>query len=156
MPRRFLTRSALLFGGFIALGAVVSTLSGPPKPQTEAEKAAILERGRAESAAREAGDLAARAEAEQEKLEDARISAMAESQVRIKHSLRDPDSLEWDKVLSNADGSVLCFAYKAKNGFGGMTQEVVVLANNEYRRGINAWKKSCRSSSMIDMHVRLF
>lgn len=156
MFRRLLKWIVVLFGGFVALGAVVSTFSGPTKPKTEAEKAADIEREQAQATRREAENAAESAKAEENRLEAVRTTAIAESQVRIKHSLRDPDSLEWDKILSNADGSVLCFVYRAKNGFGGMNQEVTVLANNEYRNDVKAWKKNCRSSSMIDMHARLF
>jgi hypothetical protein len=49
-------------------------------------------------------------------------------------SLRNPDSLSFEQILVNSDGSVICMTYRAKNGFGGMNVEHVVFKDGTRAR----------------------
>jgi hypothetical protein len=42
--------------------------------------------------------------------------------VQLRDSMRIPDSLILEEVWANEDGSVICFKYRAQNGFGGMNR----------------------------------
>lgn len=69
----------------------------------------------------------------------------------IKENLREPDSVQWSKILSNEDGSVLCFVYRARNGFGGVSIERAVAYNEEVSLDESIWNKKCAGKEMYDM-----
>lgn len=69
----------------------------------------------------------------------------------IKSSLRDPASLQWDSIGVTDDASVMCFVYRAKNGFNAMTQEFVVHANGKTSQTPAAWNKYCANKTSIDL-----
>lgn len=73
----------------------------------------------------------------------------------IKSSARNPDSIAWESIDANEDGSVICVAYRGQNGFGGMSKEVVVLAKGKASQTADAWNKSCAHKPLSDMmHAR--
>lgn len=71
--------------------------------------------------------------------------------VAIKRSLHDPDSLKWSSILANDDASVICFEYRAKNGFGAMRLQHATYANEKLTEGTNAWNKNCANKKLFDM-----
>lgn len=73
----------------------------------------------------------------------ARLAALA-----IKQAVRDPDSLKFDSINTNEDGSVVCIEYRAKNGFGGVNREYLVYDNGAPREGSKAWNKLCAGKRM--------
>lgn len=73
----------------------------------------------------------------------------------LKRSLRDPDSLVWESIHANADASVACFAYRAKNGFGGMNREFVVYADGKASQKPADWNRKCQTGLTDMKHVRL-
>jgi len=69
----------------------------------------------------------------------------------IKTSMRDPDSLKWDRILSNEDGTVVCVTYRGRNGFGGMSREHVAYAKGAISPSTSAWNKNCAKKSLYEM-----
>lgn len=73
----------------------------------------------------------------------------------IKRGLREPESVQWESIMANDDGSVMCFLYRARNGFGGMTRENVSLANGKASKEAAHWNKHCANKPLNDLiHVR--
>jgi hypothetical protein len=73
----------------------------------------------------------------------------------IKRGLREPASVQWETIMANDDGSVMCFLYRARNGFGGMTRENVSFANGKASKDAAHWNKHCTNKSLNDLiHVR--
>lgn len=68
----------------------------------------------------------------------------------IHNSLREPDSVKWVEIMSNADGSVICASYRAKNGFGGLSLEHTTLIRGEVFTGGERWNENCLGR-MYDM-----
>lgn len=65
----------------------------------------------------------------------------------LKNSLRDPDSFTLETVGVSDDAGVVCIAYRAKNGFGGMNREyVTLLGAKSYRNDPGVWNKNCLQS----------
>lgn len=62
----------------------------------------------------------------------------------IKQSLRDPSSLEFERVAITENNDI-CYDYRAKNGFGGMNKEYAVLTNkgNFYHNDPDLYNKKC-------------
>lgn len=90
-------------------------------------------------------------EAKKEANERARIIQAVAATRALKASLRDPDSVRWDSVLVNEDGTVACIEYRARNGFGGMNREFVVFTSNTATQSAAAWNKRCANKQMHDM-----
>lgn len=94
------------------------------------------------------GQVAASAEKERAFQRTARLAA------GIKKSLRDPGSLVWESIHASADGSVACFDYRARNGYGGMGREFVVFADGKASKNPRDWNKRCVDKALADMrHV---
>lgn len=66
----------------------------------------------------------------------------------IKASLRDPSSVEWSSIGANEDASVVCVAYRARNGLGGMNLEGATYAKGKLTTTAAAWNKNCAGKSM--------
>lgn len=60
-----------------------------------------------------------------------RMSNVAATEDTIKSKLRNPDSLHWNRVLSNNDGTIVCLEARAQNGFGGMSLETYIRHDNK-------------------------
>lgn len=61
----------------------------------------------------------------------------------LKRSLRDPASLVWESIRTNEEATVICLEYRARNGFGGMNKEFVVIADGNTSQKAAAWNKHC-------------
>lgn len=70
------------------------------------------------------------------------VVAVATSKT-IRESMRDPESLKFESLRVNDEGSVVCAEYRARNGFGGMNQEILVLTAKGPSQSANAWNKHC-------------
>jgi transcriptional regulator with XRE-family HTH domain len=88
---------------------------------------------------------------------DARVEARAKELARVKVAkalseldkilARDPESVVFEEVYATADAGVICFQYRARNGFGGMGRELLVLAHGEVSQEAIAWVRHCPSDS---------
>ncbi len=90
------------------------------------------------------------AEEAQAKASRARYSFAAEFVKAIQTTLRDPDSLVVETLLVNEDATTGCASYRAKNGFGGMNREFVVIDKGKAKKTTEAWNKVC-TKKMYDM-----
>ncbi|KAA0230145.1 hypothetical protein EDM76_11570 [bacterium] len=73
----------------------------------------------------------------------------------IKRNLREPESVQWETIMANDDGSVMCFDYRARNGFGGMTREYISFANGKVSKEAAHWNKHCANKPLNNLiHVR--
>lgn len=80
--------------------------------------------------------------------ESKRFASVGISQSAVLQSLREPDSVEWISALSNQDGALICFQYRARNGMGGMT----VASSAVFMGKIVNWKKFCSGKKeLFDM-----
>lgn len=87
--------------------------------------------------------------------EEATFQKTAIMAARIKRDLREPESVQWETILANDDASVMCFLYRARNGFGGMTRENVSVADGKASKDKAHWNKHCAGKDFNDMiHVR--
>lgn len=150
--KRFFRGALKLVGLFLlatfALAFVYNFTAGPPKSQTAEEKSA--------AAAQEAAEKQARAEQERKAelakaQEDRRFQFTVLLAKAIKDAARDPDSLVWEDISANDDASVVCFKFRAKNGFGGMNREVAAFANGKMSQTAGAWNKNCAGKTMNDL-----
>lgn len=86
----------------------------------------------------------------QKEAENARYAVAAATSKLIRGTMRDPESLKFEIMGVNEDASVLCAKYRARNGFGGMNREFVVVANGKTSQKPSAWNRHC-TKSMYDM-----
>jgi hypothetical protein len=61
----------------------------------------------------------------------------------IKDAVADPDSLAIDQLRVNDDASIVCAEYRARNGFGGMVREHLVVTGQGAQQEAAAWNKHC-------------
>jgi hypothetical protein len=69
----------------------------------------------------------------------------------LKAAMRNPHSVSFDRVLTNGDGSLVCFSYRAENGFGGINRERVAFSpagGSQERRVV---KTICSDKDMKDV-----
>lgn len=97
------------------------------------------------------GNQGAQAETAQDKQQKQRDYAAYLSAKALKSSLRNPDSLAFDEILANDDGSVVCMKYRAQNGFGGMNFEYVVFKNGEPSQSHASWRANCAHKMLNDL-----
>lgn len=69
----------------------------------------------------------------------------------LRSSLRDPDSLAIDQYGISEDGGTSCVTYRAKNGFGGMNKEMVVLNGDGASRKEKDWNRLCAGKELLDI-----
>lgn len=82
--------------------------------------------------------------------QDLRLSTIASAGEALRRAARDPESVIFESVKANAGATVICLQYRAKNGFGGMTREVLVLTPKGASQEVAAWNKSCRADVSSD------
>ncbi|MBF8176056.1 hypothetical protein [Herminiimonas contaminans] len=132
----FLLPLSLFFVGMLLIGVSEESTTNPDhaiesapaftKEEKMAEKAAAVkakEDERQEKATREAKEELEKVAA------NARLYAISFGQTAVKESLRDPDSVQWKWKAVNLDNGALCYLYRAKNGFGGYTDDGTVIHN---------------------------
>lgn len=69
----------------------------------------------------------------------------------VKASLRNPDSLSFQQILANDDGSVICLTYRAQNGFGGMNIEHVLFKDGDPSQSHASWHANCAHKMLNDV-----
>lgn len=109
----------------IAAVIVWSCTPKPPPPKTAGQIAA--EQKAAEIKAAEehrAAEIKAAAQAKEAK-KDLEFRIMVTGARVLKKNMRDPDSFRLENVLLMPSG-VVCYEYRAKNGFGGYNRDVAV------------------------------
>ena len=89
---------------------------------------------------------AERKKAEADEIRDRPSRRTVAFMTTIKRSLRNPDSVVWENVWANDDGSVVCVEYRAQNGFGGMNRESIATIHGRITEDGNMWNKNCLKS----------
>jgi ribosomal protein L40E len=86
-----------------------------------------------------------------EKAGDHRDTAALKAAQAIKDNLNDPTSARFDKVLVNADGTLVCMRYRARNGFGALILTQAVVRDGQAEKPANAWHKNCAGVDLYDV-----
>lgn len=86
-------------------------------------------------------------ESKEKDAEVRRFAAATVAEEAVKRAVRDPDSVRFNQMRVNADGSIVCAEFRAKNGFGGMEIERLVWVNGNPLRGDQAWLDNCRTAT---------
>lgn len=116
----------LLFGflGVCVISGIMSTVN-PPEPLTVEEKA-------------------------KKELEDKRNVNVGLYLASLKARLRDPTSFSLENASTNDDGTIVCFSYRARNGFDGYSRERVAFAPNGGSSLPSIVRTLCRDKDMRD------
>jgi len=91
------------------------------------------------------------AEAMAERLNLLRIKSGMAAAVALKRSLRNPDSVTYEMIRSNEDGSLICILYRAQNGFGGMNRGNMAFIDDEPTDSRSVWNKRCAQAQLYDI-----
>lgn len=126
-PSKPTSLTAMLIMILIGIGFVAATLRGaqqpePETPEQKAEKAAA----------------------------DTRYIVAAATSNLLRDTMRDPDSLKFEVLRVNEDATVVCMEYRARNGFGGLNRELMVVTKDRSSQDPSDWNKRC-TKPMYDM-----
>ncbi|MBS1170021.1 MAG: hypothetical protein H6R01_939 [Burkholderiaceae bacterium] len=136
-------------GGGIILASLAAAFFMGAGGSKEASKPAISvpvsEQQKKEFAEKEKKDKAEKAASEN------RFQLVVAAAGALKSAMREPDSTQWDSIMSNDSGSVICFQYRGKNGFGGVNVEHAVYAGGKFSQKKASWNKHCAGKTMNDM-----
>lgn len=83
------------------------------------------------------------AEIAQEKAASTRSNISRTAALDIRNMLRDPESLVFESFRVNEDGTLVCAEYRARNGFGGMNRERIVMTPEKSSQDAEFWNKHC-------------
>jgi regulator of protease activity HflC (stomatin/prohibitin superfamily) len=146
--KTFLKLVFMVFVLIVAVGILKGITTDPP---TEAEKAATAARQQATQAQEDAQrKVEQKADAEKARRErNFQFTVLLAKS--IKEAARDPESLVWESILANDDTSLVCFRFRAKNGFGGFNREVATYANGKLSQSAGIWNKNCANRELNDM-----
>lgn len=91
------------------------------------------------------------AEAKQKEIKELRFQKTVRAASVLKSNLKDPASVQWESMTANEDGSVICLAYRAKNGFGALDMGAVVFVDGVAMKGTKPWNKHCSKGDLYEM-----
>lgn len=134
---------------FIIIGVVGSIWGNSQSSKRQQETAQIEQQRRAnlttEQRAKEdaASQLKAQKEADSKKLEDLRFARTVLVIKTLKSALREPESVKWENILANDDGTLVCVELSAKNGFGGYNKETYAWYKNKITQAASVWNAQC-------------
>ncbi len=78
-----------------------------------------------------------------------RIDRAIAMRAAIKGLIRDPDSVRWHSVYTNYEGTLGCFQYRARNGFGGMVFKSMAIYKN---KSVN-YQKHCANQVLYEIDI---
>lgn len=137
IKRKYFAIAAVL--SFILIG-VTAPAPKPTKPVDPAVAAAEKEAATKAEAERVAESI----------MEDQRRNAARAVKAAIKASARNPDSVAFESVLTNENGSLVCMVYRAQNGFGGMNLEHLAVKNGKPYESTSFWNKNCANKELFE------
>ncbi len=82
--------------------------------------------------------------------EDAAFQATVAVLQAIKSKANDPASVAWEEVYRNADASVVCVKFRAKNGFGALVLTQIAVTKNKSYTDVKSWNKHCAGEGFYD------
>ena len=77
--------------------------------------------------------------------------AAARAVAVIRKSVRDPDSLVVEQIFMRNPPNVVCIAYRAKNGFGGVNRTGAVVSSGVSISDPTVWNKRCVGDGFHDI-----
>ena len=86
----------------------------------------------------------------QKEAETARYAVAAATSKLLRDTMRDPESMKFESLRVSENADTVCMEYRARNGFGGMNREFMVVADGKTSQKPNAWNKHC-TGGMYDM-----
>ena len=81
---------------------------------------------------------------------EARFKKVGEIGAVLMSGMREPDTVEWTRILANKDASVVCFEFKGKNGFGGVSFNKIAVVNGRVRESTSQWNAHCANKVLFD------
>jgi hypothetical protein len=69
----------------------------------------------------------------------------------LKTGIADPASLQVDDIKTNANGSVLCYHYSAKDSQGRLQKKKAVFAEGDFHHSAGSWGIYCDSKSLMEV-----
>lgn len=90
-------------------------------------------------------------ELKRKELESNRTHLVITATKSVKMGIRNPDSVKWETVIANEDGSVICLQYRAQNGFGGLSRGYVTFVRNKPSESSTVWNKQCVKGKFYDL-----
>lgn len=70
---------------------------------------------------------------------------------KLKNALREPESVVWEYIGTDEKAELVCLRYRARNGFGGMTAEVMTVTTTESGPDAALWNRHCAGVELYDM-----
>lgn len=135
-PKERISGSAKVILGFLAFVAVIAihdNLRGPPKPPTP-EQVEL--------------EAAQQSQREEELTRNSLAHTLYNS---TRENLRNPDSMVIEKLYARATPPLVCLAYRAQNGFGGMVRDFIIYDEKTMSKDVKTWNKRCVESGMQDL-----
>jgi hypothetical protein len=75
-----------------------------------------------------------------------RLYAISFAQNAIEQTLKDPSSIEYITKAYNLDNDALCFKYRARNSFGGMVVNQIVIKDEKVHESASSFSKFCNGN----------
>lgn len=127
----------MILMAIVLIGAVISAVTKPDVPHAPPAPP--------KTAKQIAQELAA------EKAAAKRVTLAKLLAMTVKENAREPESVKFESMLVAKNGDVACAEYRARNGFGGMNKEFVVVVGDEVKRDTRTWSKRCVNVAMYNL-----
>lgn len=69
----------------------------------------------------------------------------------LKRGMNDPDSMEWDLVTANDDGTVVCAEFRARNVFNALIAKKLAVVNGNSTEDASIWNRRCAGKPQHDL-----
>lgn len=69
----------------------------------------------------------------------------------LKKQLNDPASLEFETIMTDDTAKTICMIYRAKNGFGALIKEMIVIYDGIPSQEPHDWNKHCADRQLHDL-----
>lgn len=86
----------------------------------------------------------------QKEAETVRYAVAAATSKLLRDTMRDPESIKFESLRVSENADTVCMEYRARNGFGGMNREFMVVSGEKTSQKASAWNKHC-TKPMYDM-----
>lgn len=130
MPKRTSTLTWVIAGFF-----VVALVMGIANSSTQRQAAEAVQA--AKSPAQIASEAAAKS------ADTNRFSVARATSAALKQAAREPESVKFDSLRVNEDGTVVCAEFRGRNGFGGMALEHVAVVKGKPDSSVTGWNRQC-------------
>ena len=129
-PKRTSTLTWVIAGFF-----VIALVMGIGASNTQRQTAAAAQAAKAP--AQIASEAAAKA------ANTHRFGAAQATSTTLRRAAREPESVKFDSLRVNEDGTVVCAEFRGRNGFGGMGLEHIAAVNGKLDSSLTTWNRLC-------------